>query len=119
MGMDKSGNFTFQAVDQKITGWSIRSGFPNTNILNDSLSVQANGIQVVVKAAVAISGGYFPTFKIMHNGTQIATRDSPGAFADTTITLTSSSLLYMQVSNEFSQITINSAGTYLYFEKVI
>lgn len=74
MGMDKSGNQTVSTnVWTLVTGWTIRSGYPDTVITSDGLLIPS-GITVNIAAQTYRGGSHAGNqTRIKANGTVIAT----------------------------------------------
>jgi hypothetical protein len=73
MGMDKSGVFNVSPANGtpvKVTGWTVRAGFPNTQIVNDELVMNGHG-NVTITYRGDLAGNFGTrTFYAYKNGVQ-------------------------------------------------
>ncbi|MFI6042291.1 hypothetical protein ACIA8C_11690 [Nocardia sp. NPDC051321] len=132
MGMDKYGDSTVISEDGgpaavTLTGWSARSGFPNTVITGDALVAQGPGT-VTVRCRVQLAANWTATSRylrllLMQNNTQVASADfAVGAAAltlgDTALTLASGDRIWVRMATTDERgVTVQSgSNTYLYYD---
>ncbi|MFE2997941.1 hypothetical protein ACFXG4_23345 [Nocardia sp. NPDC059246] len=134
MGMDKSSSTFTVPINTStaiiVTGWDVRSGFPDTQIVSNALNSNGSAT-VTLKAGAVITGsapsGHNPTFQVRRNGTEVlmsATVVAGGSIATfpttTTVTLAPSDKIAMYVTNPSGlyawTVATGAANTYLYYQ---
>lgn len=122
MGMDKSGNYSTPGANgiTKITGWTTRSGFPDTVITNNELVVNGDGnVTFQISITRSSTSGSTDNIRLYKNGAQVYATPNFGFTTGTTGSYTTdvvegdSFSLYYQ-NGQFSVKTV-TAG-YLYYD---
>ncbi|MDV2477143.1 hypothetical protein F8M49_20700 [Rhodococcus zopfii] len=125
MGMDKSGTLANGSSWHAVTGWTPRSGFPDTVITSNGLVANRPG-EVTVYGKITVGGagliGPAVAFRIKRNGAVIFESPQAGATqsGSVTVTLAAGDVLTMESksSSTYGSRTTQAGAdnTYLYFE---
>jgi hypothetical protein len=122
MGMDKSGTQQLPASSPtKITGWTVRSGHPDTSIVSDAMVMNGAGTGTVTfRGGTGSVNGTFE-FRAYHNGVGIGSwtnKNTVGSVTSVTVANGDTIELYAEASSAFPAQRVVSEGstnTYIYF----
>jgi len=82
MGVDKSGSQQMTSSFSQVTGWAIRSGYPNTVITNNAIVMSSN----IINAVIAYQGTFVgvgltsnvKAIRLLRNGVVVDTQSATG-----------------------------------------
>lgn len=121
MGMDKSGTYNLPAPNStwhKITGWTVRSGFPSTVITSDALVMDATATGTVeFRGAFSLTSGGTQQFRAVLNGsTVIATADHQVTSTTTGVSVSVNDTLELQGYSASSTFDTVASGSNVYLQ---
>lgn len=130
MGMDKNADHAIPGATSqvKVTGWTARSGYPNTVIGSDELVSSGSG-NVTVQCGVSVTGTLLfqetRKFELMLNDTVAKTVDSASTtvtFSATALTVAAGDRIWLRVTGStFASYTTTvktGTSTFIYFDVV-
>src|SRR5688572_596614 len=125
MGMDKSGTQTLPAgVWTKLVSFTVRSGYPSTNITNNTLVMDTTGSGDLRFRGGFVSTAFTQQFRVVKNGTTVV-----GSAANTgvTTTIAGQSIVpgdtfelqgFASQGGGFSDVAGGAANTFLEYNQV-
>lgn len=110
MGMDKSGTFSFGASFADITGWVVRSGFPETILSGNGMSMNVDGtISVTANLTMSSGGGY--ALRITKNGSAVGSEYTTNSFTTPPFAVAAGDVIRIQ--GKVTSLTQGVSGGYV------
>lgn len=111
MGMDKAGSQSIASPSAwlDVTGWVVRSGYPDSVIVDNGLVMNGSG---TVTASYTVTSSAAPniTYRIIKNGAMVGSTSTAASFTTPQFTVVAGDVLKLQCNSFFGGTAITAAS---------